>query len=254
MFEILNRHSSEKSFAFLDYFAKIAYNFSDMTQGKLYIIATPIGNLSDITLRALDTLKSVDFILCEDTRVTKNLLMHFDISKPLISYHQHSDAKKVKEILNLIENNKNLALVTDAGTPGISDPGNLLIKSLVDSGVKNIFPIPGPSAVIAALSISGFPTDKYIFMGFPPLKNKRQKYFSEIAKADQTTVFYESGHRIMKCLKELGDHLEPKRQVMVCRELTKMHETTYRGTISEIMSQMKEERGEFVIIISKYAK
>lgn len=222
-----------------------------MAQGRLYIVATPIGNLDDITLRALETLKNVDFILCEDTRVTKNLLARHKIEKPLISYHQHSDARKVKEITALVESGKNLALVTDAGTPGISDPGNLLISALLKSGLKEIIPIPGPCAAIAALSISGLPTDKFVFMGFPPQKNKRQKYFQEIAASPQTVVFYESGHRILKCLDELKNILSANRQIVVCRELTKIHETIYRGTIDEIISKMKDERGEFVIVISK---
>jgi|SRR3989344_5442182 len=222
-----------------------------MTQGKLYIVATPIGNLGDITLRALETLKSVDFILCEDTRVTKNLLNHFEIIKPMISYHQHSDAKKVKEINELLSRGKNLALVTDAGTPGISDPGNLLINSLTIQQFNNlsIIPIPGPSAVIAALSISGFPTDKFLFLGFPPHKNKRQKFFKEVAGSEKTVAFYESGHRILKCLEELKEILEPNREMIVCRELTKKFETIYRGRISEISENMKDDRGEFVVVI-----
>ena len=221
-----------------------------MDYGKLYIIATPIGNLADITLRALDTLKSADFVLCEDTRVTKNLLAHYKIAVPLISYHQHSDAKKVAEINKLLTEGKNLALVTDAGTPGISDPGNLLIAELLRAGVEDIVPIPGACAAITALSVSGFPTDKYVFMGFPPHKNKRQKYFKEVAAAEQTVVFYESGHRIKKCLAELQTYLEPKRKIIVCRELTKMFETIYRGTVDEVNETMKEERGEFVVVIS----
>lgn len=223
-----------------------------MSNGRLYIVATPIGNLGDITLRALETLKSVDFILCEDTRVTKNLLNHYQISKPLVSYHQHSDAKKVKEIISLLDEGKSLALVTDAGTPGISDPGNLLIRDLIKN-INNIeiIPIPGPNAAIAALSISGFPTDKFIFLGFPPHKNKRQKFFKEAAEYEITVVFYESGHRIIKCLNELKEVLKPDRQIIVCRELTKKFETIYRGAISEVAAQMEDERGEFVVVINK---
>src|SRR3989339_397711 len=187
----------------------------------LYIVATPIGNLSDITFRALETLRSVDFILCEDTRVTKNLLDHYQISKPLISYHQHSDEKKVKEIKELLEQGKNLALVTDAGTPGISDPGEKLINILTMKQCNNVtmIPIPGPSAVITALSISGFNSDRFIFMGFPPHKNKRQKFFKEVAENKYTTVFYESNHRIKKCLENLKEILDSNRQIVVCREL-----------------------------------
>jgi len=145
--------------------------------GKLYIVATPIGNLGDITLRALETLKSVDFVLCEDTRVTSRLLSHYEIKTPTISYHQHSEDKKVREIIDLLNKGKNLALVTDAGTPGISDPGNRLIESVINNSKSiEVIPIPGPSAVVTALSISGFSTDKFVFMGFPPHKNKRQMF------------------------------------------------------------------------------
>ncbi len=224
-----------------------------MSQGKLYIVATPIGNLSDITLRALETLRSADFILCEDTRVTKKLLDHFEIKKPTISYHQHSDIRKTLEIKAMLAEGKNLALVTDAGTPGISDPGNMLVHDLVykQNLQTEIIPIPGPSAIISALSVSGFPTDKFLFLGFPPHKNKRQKFFKEAVSYDFTVAFYESGHRILKCLKELNEYLDPKRQILLGRELTKQFETIYRGTVSEVMEKMKEERGEFVVIISK---
>lgn len=219
--------------------------------GKLYIVATPIGNLGDITFRAIETLKNVDFILCEDTRVTKNLLNHYQIFKPMISYHQHTEERKVKEIAKLLDEGKNLALVTDAGTPGISDPGNLLIKSLVKNLQIEIIPIPGPAAVAVALSISGFPTDKFIFMGFPPHKNKRQKFFKEVAAAEYTVVFYESGHRIKKCLQELKENMDANRSLMVCRELTKKFETIYRGTIDQVLESMQDERGEFVVIINQ---
>jgi len=222
-----------------------------MSQGKLYIVATPIGNLGDITFRAIETLKSVDFVLCEDTRVTRKLLDHYEIKTPTISYHQHSDAKKTIQIESLLNEGKNLALVTDAGTPGISDPGNILISDLLKHNVNQIVPIPGPSAIISALSVSGFPTDKYLFLGFPPHKNKRQKFFKEAVQYDFTVGFYESGHRILKCLNELKEYLDPKKQLLVGRELTKQFETIYRGTIDEVIGQMKEERGEFVVIISK---
>jgi len=220
-----------------------------MSQGKLHIVATPIGNLSDITLRALDTLKSVGYILCEDTRVTRNLLEHYKIDKPLISYHQHSDSKKIREIRQLLENGKDIALVTDAGTPGISDPGNILISELVRTETGGVSPIPGACAAIAALSVSGFPTDKFVFMGFPPQKNKRQKYLKEVAGCQYTVVFYESGHRIMKCLKELEAIIDPDREMLICRELTKKFETLYRGKITKLVDQIHESRGEFVVVI-----
>jgi len=219
--------------------------------GTLYIIATPIGNLEDITLRALSTLKSVDVILCEDTRVTKNMLDRYEISKPLLSYHHHSDTRKTNEIKSLLEEGKNLALVTDAGTPGISDPGNQLVSDLVKSfGNLDIIPIPGPSTLTAILSVSGFPTDRFTFMGFPPHKNKRQKYFEEVAKTLHTVVFFESGHRIEKCLTDLEKVLEPNRELVIGRELTKKFETIYRGNISEIKKQSMNTKGEFVIVVA----
>lgn len=223
-----------------------------MDTGKLYIVATPIGNLVDITLRALETLKSVDFVLCEDTRVTKKLLDHYNINKTTISYHHHSDARKIKEILALLEQGKNLALVTDAGTPGISDPGNQLIQYLVSQPESGslVVPIPGVSAVVTALSISGFPTDKFLFLGFPPHKNKRQKFFQNVAAVEYTVVFFESGHRIKKCLQELVEILPPETQIVVCRELTKKFETIYRGNVKEVQGKMNDDRGEFVVVIN----
>lgn len=220
--------------------------------GILYILATPIGNLGDITLRGLETLKSVDFVLCEDTRVTANLLRHFEIKTPTISYHQYSDERKVLEIKKLLEEGKNLALVTDAGTPGISDPGNRLIEDLrFKISDLVVVPVPGVSAVITALSISGFPTDKFLFLGFPPHKKGRQTFFKELGIIEYVTVFYESSHRIKKCLDELSVSLDPKRQVCVCRELTKKFETIYRGTIAEILKMNISEKGEFVVVINK---
>lgn len=218
--------------------------------GTLFIVATPIGNLADITLRAIEILKIADLILCEDTRMTKRLLDHFSIKTQTKSYHQHSTPRDVAMIRSLLEAGKSLALVTDAGTPGISDPGNLLIAELVkhDSQVV-VVPIPGPSAVIAALSISGFPTDKYVFMGFPPHKTKRQKYFDEVAANKYTTVFYESSHRIKKAIDNLAAVLNGDREICICRELTKKFETIYRGRVSEINAMDISEKGEFVIIV-----
>ncbi len=217
----------------------------------LYIVATPIGNLSDITLRALEILKSVDFILCEDTRVTKNLLAHYNIDKPLISYHQHSKLQKMAEIKTLLAEGKNLALASDAGTPGISDPGGLLIQYLKENlpDVK-VSPIPGPSAAVSALSISGFPADKFLFLGFPPHKKGRQKYWQKVSASDETVVFYESKYRIVKSLQEL-ENTAGDREIVVCRELTKMFETAYRGIISHVLAEIKSStpRGEYVIVV-----
>lgn len=223
--------------------------------GILYIIATPLGNLGDITLRALETLKSVDLVACEDTRQTIKLLNHYQIPKPLVSYFQHSKLSKIEYIAEQLRVGKNIALVTDAGTPGISDPGGKLIEEILQlcPSVK-IIPIPGPCAAIAALSISGFPADKFIFMGFPPHKKGRNKYFDEIVVAPHTVVFYESTHRILKTMEQLAS-AAPDRQIMVARELTKMFESVYRGTAEEILKILNDDKnnlkGEFVIVINK---
>ncbi len=220
--------------------------------GTLSIVATPIGNLKDITERALDTLKSVDIILCEDTRVTRNLLARYEIETDVMSYHQHSDDKKIEEILSLLGDGKALALVTDAGTPAISDPGGILVN-IVRRELPNveITAAPGVSAVVTALSISGMPADKFVFLGFPPLKKKRKKYFEEVAEQKQTVVFYESCHRIKKALANLAEVLDEDAQVCVCRELTKKFESVYRGTIEEVMAMEIPEKGEFVVIVRK---
>ncbi|MEA2098058.1 MAG: 16S rRNA (cytidine(1402)-2'-O)-methyltransferase [Patescibacteria group bacterium] len=218
---------------------------------SLYIIATPIGNLEDITLRALRILKEVDLILCEDTRKTKRLLNKYEISTPSISYHQHSRLNKVNKIINLLEHNKNLALVSDAGTPGISDPGNKLIEHLVKNNINvKIIPIPGPSAVISALSISGFPTDNFIFLGFVPHKKGRQTFFENLAEEKRTVSFYESPHRIIKTLESLKEYI-PKKEIVVCRELTKIYETIYRGKPDEATKKITADKikGEFVLVI-----
>ena len=223
----------------------------------LYIIGTPIGNLKDITLRALEVLKEVDLILCEDTRVTKKLLEHYQIKKPLLNYHQHSRLKKVNYILELLKQGKNLALVSDAGTPGISDPGNLLVYEAIERLREKveIIPIPGPSAATAAASISGFPMDKFLFLGFPPTKRKRKKFFEAVVKSKYPVIFYESPYRIIKSLRDLQlisktYNLKPK--IVVCRELTKKFETIYRGKIEEVIREIEKGKvkGEFVVIVN----
>ena len=220
--------------------------------GKLYIVSTPIGNLGDMTFRAIATLKEVGFVFCEDTRVTRKLLNYFEIKTPVDTYHQHSYQSTSNHILNLLKEGTNVAIVSDAGTPGISDPGSELVgfvrKNL--AGVS-IVPVPGVSAVVAALSVSGFRMDKFIFLGFPPHKNKRNKFFKEIAETKYTTVIYESSHRIAKAIKELAEVLPANTSIFIGRELTKMFETFYCGKISDILNMKIIDKGEFVIVIEK---
>ncbi len=222
--------------------------------GILYIVSTPIGNLEDITKRALRILSEVDLILCEDTRETKKLLDRYDIKTPTLSYHQHSEIKRTNEISDLLKRGKKLALVSDAGTPGISDPGNRLISMLVGDLTQEveIVSVPGPSALLAAASISGFPTDRFCFLGFPPVKNKRKKFFEEVANSKYPVIFYESPYRIIKSLTELNSCLvdSSKKKVVVCRELTKKFETVYRGDIGKVLEEIEKEgpRGEFVVV------
>ena len=219
----------------------------------LHIVATPIGNLEDITLRTINVLSNSDLILAEDTRVTRVLLDRYNIKKEILSYHQHSDFKKIDHIIELLKEGKNLALVTDAGTPGINDPGSHLISEVLKAIPDlKIVPIPGPNAAIAALSISGFPTDQFVFLGFPPHKKGRQTFFKNISKIESTLVFYESKHRILKALENLEKLSElGSRQMMVARELTKQFETIYRGTLAEIKHRLTDKNllGEFVVVV-----
>ncbi len=212
----------------------------------LYIVATPIGNLEDFTFRALRTLKEVDAILCEDTRQTVKLLSHFAFSKPLVSLHQHSSEEKMEALLKQYEN---IAYVTDAGTPGISDPGNKFVAKAVEMNIP-VAPIPGVAAITTALSISGFQTDHFMFLGFMPLRG-RTKIFNLIQNSDMTIGFYESPHRIVKTLQALIP-VVGQRQVCIARELTKKFETIYRGTLEQVMPEIEQKaKGEFTVIISK---
>ncbi len=222
----------------------------------LYIIATPIGNLKDITLRALEILQSVDLILCEDTRVTAKLLARYQISKPLLSYHQHSPKKRYQEIKGHLLSGKNLALVCDAGTPGIADPVGELIQFLIKENIPNlkIIPIPGVSALTSALSISGFYADKFLFLGFPPTKNKRRKFFQRAIQEPETVAIYESPYRLIKTLKNIQEIMKEEkisREMFLAKELTKQFEKIYRGTIDEIISEIQKEKikGEWIIIL-----
>lgn len=221
--------------------------------GILYVVATPIGNLQDITLRALETLKSVDFIACEDTRVTSKLLGHYSIQKNLISYHQHSELRKIDFILGKLQEGSNVAVVTDAGTPGISDPGNFLVSEAVKNNIE-ICPIPGPSALTATISISGVDLQKFLFLGFPPHKKGREKFFKEAIESKYPVIYYESPHRFLKNL-EFLEQMGYQEGIIIGREITKMFEEFKRGKIGEIIDYYQKNsekmKGEFVVVLSK---
>jgi 16S rRNA (cytidine1402-2'-O)-methyltransferase len=220
-------------------------------KGILYIVSTPIGNLDDITLRALKTLRHVDLIAAEDTRRTRKLLSHFDIHTPLVSYFEHNELKKLDKLLSHMKRGKEIALVSDAGTPGISDPGYRLVRQAIERGIP-VIPIPGPSAVIAAMSISGLPTDSFTFGGFLPKKGgKRRKLLEKLGDLDGTSILYESPHRLVRTLEDLlevcGD-----RQIVITRELTKAFEETIRGSIREVINTLAGRRikGEVTIVLA----
>jgi len=221
---------------------------------NLYILGTPIGNLEDITFRAIKTLKEVDLILCEDTRQTKKLLSHYEIPTRTESYHHHSSPEKVEKIIKLLEDGLNIALVSDAGTPGISDPGGKLVEAVLERFGKEIkiIPIPGPSALAAIVSVSGIPTDKFIFLGFPPHKKGKNKFFEQIKNFDFPAVYYESPYRFLKNL-ELVKEILPEKKIVLGRELTKIFEEVVRGSVDETLEYFKNNkdkvRGEIVIIL-----
>lgn len=223
--------------------------------GTLYIVATPIGNLADITQRAKEIFSSVDLIACEDTRHTLILLRHLGIEKPLVSYHQHSGPVKTQQVVAALGSGQSVALVCDAGTPGVNDPGGRLVAAAAAAGSR-VVPLPGPSALTAALSVSGLPADHFAFLGFVPHKKGRQKMFAEIAAAEVTVVFYESTHRILKTMQSLADILPVGRPVVVCRELTKVFETIYRGNAKDVLAQLQGgiTKGEFVIVVGPVQK
>lgn len=226
-----------------------------MVNGKLYIVPTPIGNLEDITLRALRILKEVDIILAEDTRTSGNLLKHFEIDNKLMSYHQHNEHGVLPKMISLLQEGKNLALVTDAGTPGISDPGYLLIRECVRHNLP-IEPLPGATAFVPALLKSGFPCDEFVYIGFLPQKKGRQTAVQIIAEDERTTVMYESPHRLIKLLEQLLEFCDAERKISVSRELTKKFEETINGTVTEVLQhfQQHEPRGEFVVVVEGRSK
>ncbi|MBU6370905.1 MAG: 16S rRNA (cytidine(1402)-2'-O)-methyltransferase [Patescibacteria group bacterium] len=220
---------------------------------KFYVVGTPIGNLEDVTHRAVRVLGEADIVLCEDTRVTAKLLARYGIAKPTMSYHSQSKLAKTEKILTLIEEGKTLALVSDAGTPAISDPGSMLVSKIRERFPNiEIIAIPGPSAVVSALSISGLPASEFLFLGFLPHKKGRETLFKEIAGSERTIVFYESPHRIMRTLASLAKYV-PKKRVVIAREISKMYEETVAGTIAEIIAHFENHpekaRGEFVVMV-----
>ncbi|MCF7860376.1 16S rRNA (cytidine(1402)-2'-O)-methyltransferase [Patescibacteria group bacterium] len=234
-----------------------------MSLGTLFVAATPIGNLEDISLRALRILKEADYILCEDTRTTRLLLNHYEIKTDTISYHQHSGFGKIKQLLRYLEAGKNLVLVSDAGTPGISDPGSMLVAAAREEygEALQVVPIPGASAVISALSVSGWPVDRFTFFGFLPHKKGRQTMLKEILANDYPAVFYESKHRLAKCLHEIAalvDEYELSVEIMLARELTKMFESLYFGQAAELAEKLENDldmqKGEFVVLVRKIKK
>lgn len=218
--------------------------------GKLYIVSTPIGNLKDITLRAIETLNEVDFILCEDTRVSTVLLKQYNIIKQLISFNAVSEIKKIPSIIERLENGQSYALISDSGTPAISDPGIRLVSEAIKNGIE-VITIPGATALISALTISGLPTDSFVFEGFLPQKKGRQKKLAELSVQERTIVLYESSHRIEKLIDELVQYF-PSRYIVVCRELTKKFEETWRGYPFEQKEKLNERiiKGEFVVVIA----
>ena len=216
--------------------------------GELYVVATPIGNLDDITLRAIKILKEVDVIIAEDTRHTLKLLNHLNISKPLISYHRHNEEQRKEMIIDKLKNGENIAIVSDAGTPGICDPGEVLIYECIKENIK-VVPIPGACAMINALIASGISTKEFTFLGFLPLNKKLRKEKLEYIKNEtKTVIIYEAPHKLKSTLEDLKEILE-KRKVVIARELTKIHEEFIRGTIDEILEKVDSLKGEIVLII-----
>ncbi|MBO5188341.1 MAG: 16S rRNA (cytidine(1402)-2'-O)-methyltransferase [Alistipes sp.] len=218
---------------------------------KLYLVPTPIGNLDDITLRAVEVLRSVDLILAEDTRTTSFLLRHLGIEKPLKSHHKFNEHATAQLFSETIAAGRDIALVSDAGTPGISDPGFLLVRTCVEQGVE-VETLPGPTALIPALVNSGFPCDRFCFEGFLPQKKGRMKQLQRLAEEERTMIFYESPYRIVKCLEQFAEVFGADRPLSVSRELTKKFEETVRGTVAEVLDHFRahEPKGEFVVVVA----
>ena len=220
-------------------------------EAKLYIVPTPIGNLDDITLRAIEVLRRADFILAEDTRTTRFLLDHLGIERPLRSHHKFNEHATVAAVTESIAAGRTVALVSDAGTPGISDPGFLLVRTCLEAGIE-VETLPGATALIPALVQSGFPCDRFCFEGFLPQKKGRNKHLQALAGEERTMIFYESPYRVVRCLEQLAEVFGAERRVSVSRELTKKFEQTVRGTAAEVLEHFRrtEPRGEFVLVVA----
>ncbi len=222
----------------------------------LYLVPTPIGNLQDITLRALELLKSVDLIACEDTRTSSKLLSHYDIKTPRISYHDHNERGRTPQLIEKLRAGQQIALISDAGSPGISDPGFFLVRACIEAEIP-VQALPGPTAIIPALTISGLPTDRFVFEGFLPVKKGRQKRLSELAEESRTMVFYESPHRIQKTLGNFEETFGGSRGAAVVREISKTFEEAKHGSLSELINFFSDKnkiRGEFVIVVAGKGK
>lgn len=223
---------------------------TNTSSGRLFIIATPIGNLEDISFRALKILSIVDLVACEDTRITRILLQHYGISKPLVSYHSHNEVQRAHELVEMMLQGKTVALVSDAGTPGISDPAMVLVRSALRQGIA-VIPIPGPSAFLTAIVASGISCKQFVFEGFLPKKKGRKTVLENLKNEKRTIIIYESPYRIIKTLKELYEHFG-NREITVCRELTKKFEEICHGTFEEVLNTLesKPTRGEYVLVIA----
>jgi 16S rRNA (cytidine1402-2'-O)-methyltransferase len=218
--------------------------------GTLFLVATPIGNLEDITARAVRILGEVAAVACEDTRVTVKLMNHLGLKKTLVSVHEHTNPRAVASLVARLQAGESIAYVCDAGTPGMNDPGGKLVAAAQEAGIT-VSPVPGPSALTAAISVCGFPMDEFSYVGFIPHKKGRETLFKEMAERETPTIFLESTHRIMKTLEALAAHLDPERMIFVGREMTKMHETLYRGMIKDVIQRLEatSTKGEFIVII-----
>lgn len=218
---------------------------------RIILVPTPIGNLDDMTFRAINALKGCDRILAEDTRTTGKLLQHFDIQTPIESFHQNNEHQKIKHVLNLLESGQTLCYCSDAGSPGISDPGYLLVRTAIENNFE-VECLPGATALIPAVVVSGLPSDRFVYEGFLPHKKGRMKRLEALKDEERTIVFYESPHRIVKLINQLEEVFGPDRQISVSKEISKLHETHYRGTITEVRNDIESKpiKGEFVVCLS----